>query len=285
MVIGVLMVGLKFGAFLMTGSTAILSDALETVVHVFAVAFALFSIHLSLKPPDRDHPYGHAKIHFFSAGFEGGMIIIAAFFIYYEAISRWIAGIVLENLGLGIGLTALSVIINGALGAYLIHTGKREKSLILVANGKHVLTDCWTSVGVLGGLGLAKITGQVFWDPLLAILVATNILWTGWGLVRQSFAGLMDKANPMVESQLTEILNQAKNDHDIGWHRLRHRDMGDRQWIDLHMQFDDDMSIRDAHQIATRIEDKLSRSLNPTARVTTHLEPKKDHDRQHSSHS
>lgn len=281
MAIGVAMVLLKFGAFGLTGSTAILSDALETVVHVFAVGFALFSIHFSLKPPDREHPYGHAKIHFFSAGFEGAMIIIAAFFIYYEAISRWIAGIQLENLGIGIGLTFITVLINGGLGYYLIRTGKQENSLTLVANGKHVLTDCWTSVGVLIGLGLAHFTGMLFWDPLMALIVASNILVTGYSLLRQSFAGLLDSADPEIEQRLITLLDEAKAEFAMEWHNLRHRNLGDGHWVDLHLQFDDDMNLREAHRRATAIENRIREDFNSMAKVTTHLEPVRDHDQMH----
>jgi len=281
MAVGVAMVLLKFGAFGLTGSTAILSDALETVVHVFAVGFALFSIHFSLKPPDREHPYGHAKIHFFSAGFEGAMIIVAALFIYYEAITRWIAGIQLENLGLGLGLTFITVLINGGLGYYLIRTGKKENSLTLVANGKHVLTDCWTSVGVLVGLGLAHFTGLLFWDPLLALIVASNILVTGYSLLRQSFAGLLDRADPEIEKRLITLLDDAKTEFAMDWHNLRHRNLGDGHWVDLHLQFDDDMNLREAHRRATAIENRIREDLHSTAKVTTHLEPVRDHDHMH----
>lgn len=273
--VGVAMVAIKFGAFGMTGSTAILSDAAETVVHVFAVAFALFSLHLSLKPPDRGHPYGHAKIHYFSAGFEGGMIILAALFIFYESISRWMRGIELENLGFGVLLTAATVVVNGVLGFYLKHLGKREGSLILQANGTHVLTDCWTSLGVVVGLSLAVVTGHTFWDPLLAIFVAVNILVSGYGLLKTSFRGLMDQADPTVEARLVSILDRETTKRDLGWHKLRHRSLGDGYGIEVHLQFDANENIDDAHAIASRIEQAIRANLGPRAIVTTHLEPKK----------
>ena len=153
--IGFLMLALKAGAYVLTDSAAILSDAAESVVHLAAVSFAFFSLRLSWKPADEMHRYGHAKISFFSAGFEGGMILLAALFIIYESLRKWLTGLELENLGLGTGLTALATAINGVLGWFLVWTGKRHQSLILIANGKHVLTDCWTSLGVIAGLGLA----------------------------------------------------------------------------------------------------------------------------------
>ena len=151
LVVGLLMFVIKVGAYLLTGSAAILSDAAESVVHVAAVAFAAYSLKLSYKPADESHLYGHAKIAFFSAGFEGAMIILAAAFIIYESIHKWFTGLHLENLGFGTALTGAAAAINGALGAYLLWTGRRRKSLILEANGKHVLTDCWTSVAVPTG--------------------------------------------------------------------------------------------------------------------------------------
>ncbi|MRR37284.1 cation diffusion facilitator family transporter, partial [bacterium] len=163
--VGLLMFVMKVGAYALTGSAAILSDAAESVVHVAAVVFAAYSLKLSYKPADENHPYGHAKISFFSAGFEGAMIILAAVYIIYESIHKWFLGLHLENLGAGTALTAAAAAINGGLGAYLVWLGRRKKSLILSANGKHVLTDCWTSIAVLVGLGLVLVTKWLPFDP------------------------------------------------------------------------------------------------------------------------
>lgn len=159
LVVGFLMLAGKWYAYLITGSAAILSDAAESVVHVIAVSFAAYSMWLSHKPPDRSHPYGHEKIGFFSAGVEGGMIAIASIAIIYEAVRTWLAGLAMENIGTGILFVAGAAVINGVLGAYLVWQGKRHGSLILVANGKHVLTDFWTSLGVIVGLILVMATG------------------------------------------------------------------------------------------------------------------------------
>ncbi len=273
----------KFGAFWITGSSAIFADAAESAIHIVAVGFAVFSLRLSQKPADSDHPYGHAKISFFSAGFEGGMIVLAALFIIYDAVSKWIAGLHLENLGLGTTLTAGAVVINVALGGYLLWLGKRKHSLILEANGKHILTDAWTSVGVLVGLGLTLATGWLPWDPIFAILVAGNILFTGVGLIRKSVGGLMDVADPEIERRLRHVLDEETRKLGVEYHQLRHRNLGDGHWVDLHILFDDDTSIRDAHAKATRIENRIQTSLEPRATVTTHLEPKRDHARIHES--
>ena len=198
--VGFFMLGTKVLAYGMTGSAAILSDAAESVVHVVAVSFAAYSLWLSRKPPDPSHLYGHDKIAFFSAGFEGAMIVLAAFYIVYESIRRLIAGPKLENLGAGALLVLVAGLINGALGGYLVWVGKKHGSLILEADGRHVLTDCLTSLGVLVGLGLTMLTGWLRFDPIVAILVALDILWMGSKLIRQSIGGLMDEVDPMAQS-------------------------------------------------------------------------------------
>lgn len=281
LVIGCLMFVIKVGAYSLTGSAAILSDAAESVVHVAAVCFAAYSLRLSYKPADADHLYGHSKIAFFSAGFEGAMIVLAAIYILYESIHKWITGLHLENLGYGSLLTAAAVLINGALGGYLVWIGRRKKSLILEANGKHVLTDCWTSAAVLVGLGLTLVTGWLPWDPICGILMAINILVSGGGLMRSALTGLMDKADPVAQRQLTEILNRETARHGITYHALRHRNIGDAHWVELHFLFPEGFLLADAHRVATRIEQVIQRTLQPKAHVTSHMECQGDHDALH----
>ncbi len=279
--IGLVMFVMKVGAYLLTGSAAILSDAAESVVHVAAVVFAAYSLGLSYKPADASHPYGHAKIAFFSAGFEGAMIILAAIYIIYESVHKWIAGLQLENLGFGTALTAAAAAINGGLAAYLVWLGRRHKSLILEANGKHVLTDCWTSIAVLIGLGLVAVTGWKSWDPICGLLMAANILFSGAGLVRSAFAGLMDSADPEAERILTDVLKRATAKHGVACHQLRHRNIGDAHWVEFHLVFPDDISLVNAHRAATEIENEVEAVLEPRAYVTTHLESALDHDQLH----
>ncbi len=202
--IGFFMLALKIYAYVITGSAAILSDAAESIVHIIAVSFAAYSFWLSLKPADQSHMYGHDRISFFSAGFEGWMIALAALYIIYEATHKWLSGLALENIGTGTAYTSLSVVINGALGWYLVVIGKKYHSLVIEANGKHVLTDSWTSIGVVVGLLLITLTGWLPFDPLIAILVGINILWTGYKLIRRSIAGLMDESNPEIDQQLRQ---------------------------------------------------------------------------------
>lgn len=279
--VGILMLVIKFGAYLLTGSAAIFADAIETIVHVIAVGFASFSLRLSQKPADLSHPYGHAKIGFFSAGAEGALIIIAALFIIHDAVSKWLGGLVLENIGLGTLLTALTVLINGGLGFYLVWVGKRKNSLILEANGKHVLTDAWTSIGVIIGLGLTWLTGWLPWDPLFAILVACNILVAGFSLIKRSVRGLMDEADPAVRAKLVEILDEEVKRRGVAYHALRHRNLGDGHWVDFHLLFDDDTPIKKAHAVATEIERAVVQKLQNGSLVTSHLEPRQDHQRLH----
>lgn len=279
---GLLMFVIKFGAYLLTGSSAIFADAMETIVHILAVGFASYSLRLSQKPPDESHPYGHAKIGFFSAGAEGTLIVIAALLIIHDAVLKWLAGPVVENIGLGSVLTALTVLINAALGGYLLWVGKREHSVILEANGKHVLTDAWTSIGVIVGLALTALTGWLPWDPIFAILVAINILITGGGLIRGSIRGLMDEADPAVRGQLIRILDEEVSRHRVRYHALRHRNLGDGHWVDFHLLFTDETPIRTAHAIATKIERALVQQLPSGSLVTTHLEPLADHERLHT---
>jgi cation diffusion facilitator family transporter len=241
-------------------------------------------LRLSRKPADISHLYGHSKISFFSAGFEGGMIILAALYIIYESVHKWMTGLHLENLGFGTALTAAAAIINGALGAYLVWIGRRKKSLILEANGKHVLTDCWTSAAVLVGLGLVQITGWLPWDPICGILMACNILVSGAGLIRSASAGLMDMADPQVQQQLTGILDRETARHAITYHDLRHRSLGDAHWVEVHLIFPEGVSLREAHRTATSIETVIEQALEPRAHVTSHLESSDDHDELHSGH-
>lgn len=279
--VGFLMLVLKVGAYLLTGSAAILGDAAESIVHVAAVMFASFSLGYLHKPADDDHPYGHSKIAFFSAGIEGALIIVAALFIIVESTRRWIQHLPPANLDQGLILTALTIAINAALGLYLIRTGRKAGSLILEANGKHVLTDVWTSLGALVGLGLVALTGWHGWDPLCGLLMAANIIRTGYGLMRQSVGGLMDTADPQLNAALDAALRRETEKHGLHFHALRHRDAGEMHYVEVHLLFDDGIMLRDAHRIATEIEQAVEASVDRPVLITTHLECQGDHDELH----
>jgi cation diffusion facilitator family transporter len=281
LIVGVLMLVGKTYAFFITGSAAILSDAAESVVHVAAVAFAAFSVWLSIQPPDHSHPYGHDKISFFSAGIEGVMIVLAAVYIIYEAVARWVGGLELRNLESGTMLVATAATINAGLGAYLLWTGKRYNSIILTANGKHVWTDVWTSLGVIVGLGLVMLTGWSPFDPILAILIALNILWSGGRLVRQSIGGLMDEVDPKIAHEVMTVLTRETEKRGLTFHQLRHRRTGNALWMELHLQFPATTSIEQAHWQATEIEAAIKKTLTLPSTITTHLEPIERHEEVH----
>lgn len=275
--VGFFMLGTKVYAYVLTGSAAVLSDAAESVVHVLAVCFAAYSLYVSYRPPDPSHPYGHDKIVFLSAGFEGAAILVAAGYIVYEAIRKWIFGFELERLGEGIVLIVVAAGLNGVLGWYLTRVGKRERSLILEANGKHVLTDCWTSVGVVVGLGLVSLTEWKFLDPLIALLVAFNIIISGSQLVRRSVRGLLDEAEPETVKALQEILRGQAEPVGVKYHGLRHRHSGRTLWVEFHLLFPMGTLLEDAHRLATQVEEKIQDRFPPPVEVISHLEPLEDH--------
>jgi cation diffusion facilitator family transporter len=269
-------------AYALTGSAAILSDAAESVVHVVAVAFAAYSLRLSQRPPDHNHLYGYERISFFSAGFEGAMIVLAALFIIYEAIYKWIAGLEIKNLDVGVLMIIAATGINGILGLYLIRVGKRAGSIILIANGKHVLTDSVTSFGAIAALILVWLTGRMEFDPILAIAIALQILWTGGNLITQSFHGLMDESDPEIDQTLRQLLSEWATTSGGQFHGLRHRSTGSMLWIEVHLLFPGRQELDTAHAAATALEDKIEQTLSGRqVMVTTHLEPLELHPDHH----
>ena len=274
---GLLMLVGKTTAYFITGSAAILSDAAESVIHVVAVAFAAFSLRLSTKPAKPSFLYGYERITFFSAGFEGAMIVLAAVFILYAAIEKWLTGLKLENLGAGALLLLAAGVLNAGLGWYLIRMGRRSHSLILEANGKHVLTDSWTSFGVVAGLGLVMLTKWKPFDPLLAIAVAINILWAGGHLVWRSAVGLLDHSDPEVGKQIRNKLDAVCSELGLQYHGVRYRTTGYRQIIEVHLLFPHLMAVGEAHRLATLLEERLPQELSVPAEVFTHLESAEDH--------
>ncbi len=279
--VGFLMLAGKTYAYLITGSAAIFSDAAESVIHVFAVSFAAFSLWLSLKPADDSHPYGHDKISFFSAGMEGMMIVIAAGVIIYEAILKWLAGLQIQRLETGTLFVLAATLINAALGSYLVWQGKQTHSIILVANGKHVLTDSWTSFGVIIGLLLVLFTGWKPFDPILAIAVAVNILWSGGKLIRQSVGGLMDERNPEFWPRFRSIVLEETALRGLQFHELRTRFTGASAWMEVHLLFPQHTTIEEAHRAATQFEEAVKRRAGLPLNILTHLEPIESHDEVH----
>ncbi len=281
LLVGVAMLLGKGLAYFSTGSAAILSDAAESVIHLFAVIFAAFSLWLSSKPANPRFTFGYERISFFSAGFEGALIILAATLIIFEGIKKLETGIELQHLGFGTAIVAAAAAINAALGLYLVRTGRRTGSLILEANGQHVLTDSWTSFGVVVGLGLVILTGWQVLDPICAIIVALNIVWSGSRLIFRSVGGLMDYADPRTAELIGEALNKLCGELQVRYHGLRFRNTGFRLFIELHLLFPADVPLGTAHRLATELEERLPAVLGRTAEVVTHLESLEDHARVH----
>jgi cation diffusion facilitator family transporter len=261
----------KLTAYFITGSNAIFSDAAESVVHVIATAMVLYSIILSLKPPDKSHLYGHGNIEYFSAGVEGVLIIIAAIAILYSAGNDLVHGVTLQKLGTGTFIITGAGLLNLILGFYLIRKGKATNSLALVADGKHVLTDSYTSIGVVVGLILVMLTGIKLFDPIIAIIVATNIIYTGYKLIRESIGELMNETDQQLLHQITDKLNKIRRDYWIDIHHLRFWKSSDRIFIDFHLILPYYFTIRQSHDEEKYIEDELAKELNDP-QITIHMD-------------
>lgn len=272
----------KWLAYAITGSAAILSDASESVIHIVAVAFAAFSMRLSQRPADERFRYGYERISFFSAGFEGAMIVLAAISIIWAAVHKWLHGLELQGLGMGVLITFGASVANALLGWYLIAAGRRTRSMILEANGKHVLTDSWTSFGVVGGLLLVVLTGWTPFDPLLAIAVALNILWSGGRLIQKSVGGLMDYADPETDRTLRAHVDELCRSESVAYHGLRFRDTGVRLIVEIHLLFPYGTPLGSAHELATRLEEKLPLLAGRELELITHLEAVEDHGQVHA---
>ncbi|MGA7723121.1 MAG: cation diffusion facilitator family transporter [Ignavibacteriaceae bacterium] len=278
---GIIMLALKWYAYIITGSSAILSDAAESVVHIIGVGFAVFSLWLSLRPADEKHTYGHDKISYFSAGFEGALIVLAAFYILYISSRKLITGVQLTNIDLGTYFILSAALLNLFLGLFLLRKGKTTNSLILSANGKHVLTDSWTSFGIVVGLILTRATGWLPFDPILAILVALNILWSGSKLIRKSAGGLMDEGAESIGNIIRESINEKIRETNLKYHELRYRESGNVVWVEFHLLFPKDALLKDAHHYATEIEKSIKSKLKSNVHITTHLETLEDHQVEH----
>lgn len=269
----------KVTAAVLTGSSAIYSDAAESVVHFLAVCFAAWALRLAHKPADETHHFGHDKVAFLSAGFEGAMISAAAMLIFYEAIRQIIFGVEIHNLGFGMAITGAAAAINLVLGLSLLSVGKRSNSPLLRANGLHVLTDVWSSVAVLVALLLYHRTGWVWWDPIAAMLAAFNILRVGYKLIRESLSGLLDEADPAMEKKIRDLLDVEVAKQGLSYHNFRHRHSGRTHWVEFHLVFEDHLTVGEAHDAATAIESSVAAMLHPDGRVISHLEPKSaEHD-------
>jgi cation diffusion facilitator family transporter len=269
-------IALKLFAYFLTGSVGLFSDALESVVNLIAAVVALFMITLAEKPADEEHAYGHHKAEYFSSAIEGGMIVLAAFSIIWAAIPRLIHPQPLENVGIGLLVSMGASAINLAVGLILIKNGRKNHSITLEADGKHLMTDVYTSVGVLIGIGIVKMTGWLILDGIVAIGVALNIVWTGYQLMRRSALGLLDSSIPEDERlKITRVLDIYK-EQNLEYHSLMTRQAGQRKFIALHILLPGQLTIQEGHDMVEKIERDIRDLFDAPVTVFTHLEPVED---------
>ncbi len=270
--VGIVVFVLKYAAYYVTGSIALYSDALESIINMVTAVAAFMAVRLSAAPADKNHPYGHHKVEYFSAVLEGVLIIVAALLILRESYYGVLAPKMLDAPAEGLAINALAGCINAFWSWVLIRQGRRMRSPALAADGRHLLTDVVTSFGVLAGLLLVTITGWTILDPILAAVVAVNILWSGWGLMKESIGGLMDEAVPdKVLNQIREVI-ASNAEGAIEAHDLRTRHAGKVTFIDFHLVVPGAMSVTDAHDICDRLERALKAEVKD-ALITIHVEP------------
>jgi cation diffusion facilitator family transporter len=269
-------ISLKLFAYFLTGSVGLFSDALESGVNLIAAVVALFMITLAEKPADEEHAYGHYKAEYFSSAIEGGLIVIAAFSIIWSAVPRIIHPQPLENVGIGLLVSLAASAINLAVGLILINQGKKNHSITLEADGKHLMTDVYTSIGVLIGIVVVKLSGWLVLDGIVAIGVALNIIWTGYQLMRRSALGLLDSSIPEAERlKITNALDTYK-DQNLEYHSLMTRQAGQRKFVSLHVLLPGKMSIQEGHDLVEKIERNIRELFDAPVTVFTHLEPVED---------
>ncbi|GLV47369.1 cadmium transporter [Thermus sp. LT1-2-5] len=274
--VALLVLGLKALAYLLTGSVALLSDALESTVNVAAALAALAAIRLAHKPPDETHPFGHTKAEYFSAVLEGALVVVAALLIAKEALPRLLKPMPLEGLGPGLGVSLLATGVNALLAVHLLKEGRRHRSPALTADGYHVLSDVLTSLGVLAGVGLAGLTGFWLLDPLLALLVAGNILLMGFRLVRQSVGGLMDEGlSPEEVERIQSVIQAHLKGRALEVHDLKTRRAGPKSFLEFHLVVPGKTSVEEAHRLCDELERALEEAF-PGLSVTIHVEPESE---------
>ncbi len=266
---------LKTIAYLLTNSVGLLSDAMESIVNLVGAVIALSMLIVAALPPDDSHMYGHSKAEYFASSAEGVLIMFAAGGILWTAIERLISLQPLEELGAGLAVSTAASLVNLVVARILITTGKKRNSITLEADGQHLMTDVWTSVGVIGGIAIVAFTGWYILDPILAILVALNIIWTGVKLLKRSVAGFMDASLPPDEQQLVERVIARYQERGVQFHAVRTRQSAARRFISVHMLVPGEWTVHDAHHVAEDFEGDV-RSQLKDAIVQTHLEPMDD---------
>lgn len=267
---------LKSLAFLLTGSVGLLSDAIESSVNLVAAVVALLALQIAARPADDTHHWGHGKVEYFAAGVEGLMIFVAAAAVIATAVPRLLHPQPLESVGVGLAVSAVAGAINLAVARVLLRTGRAHRSMTLTADGKHLMTDVWTSVGVILGVGLVALTGWQRLDPLVAVIVGVNILVAGSALIRNSTSGLMDAALPTSDLATIEaVLSRHRVDGKVDFHAVRTRASGQHRFVLFHLLVPGSWTVHEGHELAEQIEAEICAAL-PGASVTAHIEPIED---------
>lgn len=267
---------LKTVAYLLTGSVGLLSDAAESVVNLVAAIVAMLALRFALKPADEEHAYGHQKAEYFSAGVEGTLVLVAAVTIGITAFGRLLDPQPIDSAGVGLAVSAGATLINLAVGLVLLRAGREERSIVLEADGKHLITDVWTSAGVIAGVAAVALTGWEILDPIIALVVAVNIVVTGGALVWRSADGLMDRALDTADrAKVDAVLDDFRRREGIEFHALRSRQAGSRAFVSVHVLVPGAWTVQHGHDLVERVEDDLRAQL-PRATIFTHLEPVED---------
>jgi cation diffusion facilitator family transporter len=267
--------GIKAVAWALTGSVGLLADALESTVNLVGGVMALSMLTIAARPPDDDHAFGHSKAEYFSAVVEGTLVLLAAVTIGVAAVRRLLAPQALEQVGVGLAVSVVAALANLAAALVLRRAGRRHESITLVANARHLLTDVWTTGGVLVGVGAAGLTGRLWLDPIVALLVAGNIVWTGLAILRESVSGLMDAALPAAERAAIQAVLARYEPQGVEFHALRTRRAGPRRFASVHVLVPGEWTVQRGHELLERLEADLRRTL-PSLFVLTHLEPLDD---------
>jgi cation diffusion facilitator family transporter len=272
----VVTIALKTSAYLLTGSVGLLSDAIESLVNLVGAAMALTMLIIAARPADHNHVYGHSKAEYFASVTEGILIFGAALSIGVTAIQRLFNPHPLEQLGVGLAVSVAASVINLVVARILLNAGRNRNSITLEADARHLMTDVWTSAGVIGGVTISGFTGWQSLDPLVAILVAINILWTGYQLIRRSVSGLMDEVLPENEQKIIQQIMQKYQAQGVAFHALRTRQAAARRFISMHVLVPGKTTVHDAHHIVEDFENDLRTALGGAVTVFTHLEPIED---------
>ncbi|MGH8503524.1 MAG: cation diffusion facilitator family transporter [Gammaproteobacteria bacterium] len=270
-----LTIALKAAAYAITGSVGLLSDALESMVNLVAAVMALVTLTVAARPPSELHPFGYGKAEYFSSGVEGALILFAAVGIVWSAIPRLIAPIPLQHVDIGLAMTVAAAVVNFGVARVLLAADRKYRSITLEADARHLMSDVWTSAGVVVGVGAVALTGWERLDPIIALAVAANIIWTGVQLVRRSVLGLLDGALPAADQEaVRRVLDECCN-QDVQFHALRTRQAGARKFVSVHILVPGEWTVQRGHDLLEHIEERI-RTAVPGANMFTHLEPLED---------